>query len=125
MVSKQAATEYENLSEIQLHFDKEREKLSNEEVRVIKMVKEMDRDIRKRCEEITNFVHDETKALLKELDVFRKERLEEIEMERRKMEENAFTFDKFKVFCDQVKRNVNPRNTCDAEGVLRNIADDL
>ena len=124
-VSKQAEAEYANLLEMQCHFDKERDILSNEKIKLMKTIKEMEIDIQKRCDEITEFVYNESKALLAELAAYKKERLEEIEMERRKMEEHVFTFGKFKEYCDQIKRNVNPRYTCEAEGVLRNVADDL
>src|SRR6218665_1875895 len=125
LVSKQAEAEYENLLEIQRHFDKERGRLCSEKTKLMKTIKEMEIDIQKRCDEITEFVYNESKALLAELAAYKKERLEEIEMERRKMEEHAFTFEKFKEYCDQIKRNVNPRYTCEAEGVLRSVADDL
>src|SRR6218665_1005496 len=125
LVSKQAEAEYENLLEIQCHFDKERDRLSKEKIKLVKTIKEMEIDIQKRCDEITEFVYNESKALLAELAAYKRERLEEIEMERRKMEEHAFTFEKFKEYCDQIKRNVNPRYTCEAEGVLRSVADDL
>lgn len=125
IVSKQAETEYESLSDLERKFRKEKERLISEQTTVIKTVKDMEDETRKRCDEITEFVHNETKTLLKELDVFRKDRLEEIEMEIRKLETHAFTFRKCKEYCDQIKSNTNPRNTCEAEGVLRNMVDDL
>src|SRR6218665_64699 len=125
LVSKQAEAEYENLLEIQCHFDRERDRLSNEKIKLMKTIKEMEIDIQKRCDDITEFVKNETNSLLKELDFFKQERLEEIQMERKKMEGHAFAFEKFKEYCDRIKSNAVPRYTCEAEDFLRNIPDDL
>ncbi len=76
-VSKQAEAECENLLDIQCQLDKEREKLSNEKIKLMKTIKEMEIDIQKRCDEITEFVYNESKALLAELDLVKSERLKE------------------------------------------------
>src|SRR6218665_2298721 len=80
----------------------------------------MEVNIQKRCDEITEFVYNETKALLKELDLVKNERLKELDLNER-----SFTFTKFKEYCDQIRRNASHRYTCEAEGILPVIVDDL
>ena len=124
-VSKQAEAECGNLLDIQCQLDKEREKLSNEKIKVLKTIKDMEVNIQKRCDKITEFVYNETKALLKELDLVKSERLKEFELERRKIDERSFTFTKFTEYCDKIRMNARPRYTCEAEGILPVIVDDL
>src|SRR6218665_2420424 len=52
-ISKQAEAEYANLSYIQCHFDEERKKLFDEKANILNMIKEMELDIRRRCDKIT------------------------------------------------------------------------
>jgi len=124
-IAKLAEEEYKSISEMKVEFHEGSEKLQREKMKFLETVKKMETEILKRCEEIKELVFNETKALLQELAVLRKERLEEIEVEQRRMEKHVFTLETFKEYCAHVKENAIPGYTCESEGPIRSTAGEL
>jgi len=77
------------------------------------------------CEKIKELVVKETKALLQELAALKTERLQEIDMENRRIDTHLFTLEKFKEYCSCIKSKSASNYTCEAECILRHTANEL